>query len=53
MRKNKEYCPRNGDIDEGGQGAPQDIVVHKRFPYICGQDLQMDDTIPQGPESDH
>ena len=51
--KNKESCPRTGDIDEGRQGAPQEIGVHKRFNNICGQDFQMDDAMPQGLTSDH
>ena len=53
LGKNKESCPRTGDIDEGGQGAPQKIGVHRRFTYLCGQDLQINNAIPQGPASDH
>ena len=53
MGKNKYYCPRTGDIDEGGKGSPQEIGVNMIFPNLCGQDLQMDDAIPQGPVSDH
>ena len=49
----KEFCPRTGDVDEGVQGNPQEIGVHKRFPNLCGQDFQVDDSIPQGPASDH
>ena len=51
--ENKEYCPRTGDIDEGVQGTPQKIGVHKRFPNICGQEFQVDDAIPQGTASDY
>ena len=51
--KNKESCPRTGDIDEGGQGTPQDIGVHKRFPNICRQDFQVDGAITQGPTYDY
>ena len=53
MVKNKDSCLRTGDIDEVGQGVLQDIIVHKRFPNICGQEFQMYDAITQGPESDH
>ena len=53
MGKNKESCPRTGDIDEGGQGTPQVIGVHKRFTIICGQEFQVDGAIPQGNASDY
>ena len=53
MGENKESRPRTGDIDEVGHVTSQDIVVHKRFPNICGQDFQMYYTITQGPASDH
>ena len=32
--KNKDSCPRTEDIDGGGQGTPQEIIVHKRSPNI-------------------
>ena len=53
MGKNKDFCPRTGDIDDGGQGTPQEIVVHRMFPNICGQYFQLDNSIPQGPASDN
>ena len=51
--ENKESCPRTVEINEGGQGTPQEIGVHKRFTNICGQEFQVDDAIPQGSASDH
>ena len=53
MGKNKESCPRTVDIDEGGQGNPQEIGVYKRFLNLCGQDFQVDDNIPQGPAPEY
>ena len=49
----KESCPRTGDIDVVGQGAPQEIGVHKMFTNLCGQKFQVDDTIPQGPATEY
>ena len=42
----KKYCPRTGDIDEGGHGTPQEIGVYNRFTNIYGQDFQVDNAIP-------
>ena len=49
----KEFFPRTGDVDEGVQGSPQEIGVHKRFHNLYGKGFQVDDVIPQGPESDY
>ena len=53
MGENKDSFTGTGDIDEVGQGTPQEIGVKKRFTNICGQEFQVDETIPQGPASDH
>ena len=53
MVKNKDSCPRTGDIDKGGKVTLQEFGVHKRFPDVCGQDFQVDDAIPQGTSHDY
>ena len=53
MGKNKKSCPITGDIYEGGQGTPQDIGVNNRFPNLCGQDFQVDDSVPQESTSEY
>ena len=53
MGENKDSCPITVYIDAGRQGTPQDIVVHKSFPNLCGQYFQVYDAIYQGPSPDY